>query len=87
MVAGSPAADAAMPTVAIVLAGAGEPPGADAIGQTVPVKFHDELLRTLPQHAMRPPFLCTRSSLANSNAAAAARAARLAAAGKAQTHR
>lgn len=56
VVANSPAGDAPMPAVAFASVGAGNPPGADAIGQTAPVKFHDELLRTLPQHAMRPPF-------------------------------
>ena len=49
VVADPPAGDAAMPTVAFVSPGAGGPPGADAIGQTAPVKFHDELFRTLPQ--------------------------------------
>lgn len=55
VVAIPPAGDAATPTAAFVSAGAGEPPGADMMGQAAPVKFHDELLRTLPQHAMRPP--------------------------------
>ena len=55
MVADPPAGDAATATVVFVTPRAGEPPGADAIGQTAPVKFHDELFRTLPQHAMRPP--------------------------------
>ena len=56
MFAVPPAGDAATPMVAFVSTVGGEPLGAGAIGQTASVKFHDELLRTLPQHAMRPPF-------------------------------